>query len=185
MCGATADIRRWSRAEYGRVAAAGVFGADARIELLDGAILDMTPQGSRHATAFSLVARAVQDAGGQDFHVRLRLPLALADDSEPEPDVAVVEGGIRDYRDAHPAHALLIVEVSDESLRRDRTLKRRLYARCGVPDYWILSLADARLEVHRDPDGGDYRTVFVRRAGDTVSPLFRPATEIRVRDLLP
>ena len=63
----------------------------------------------------------------------------------------MVEGGVRDYRDAHPRTALLIVEVSDDSLRRDRTVKQRLYARCRVPDYWILSLADSHLEIHRDP----------------------------------
>ena len=166
-------------------AAAGVFSADARLELIDGEILDMTPQGSRHATAFSLGADAVQRAFGSGYYVRLQLPLALADHSEPEPDIAVMEGDVRDYRDEHPRTALLIVEVSDDSLRRDRTVKQRLYARCGVPDYWILSLADAHLEIYRDPGEGGYRTVIVRRAGETVAPLSRPAATIRVGDLLP
>jgi Uma2 family endonuclease len=185
MRDATVDSHRWSRAEYDRAAAAGVFSADARLELIDGEILDMTPQGSRHATAFSLVADAVQRAFGPGYYVRLQLPLALADDSEPEPDVAVVEGGVRDYRDEHPRTALLIVEVSDDSLRRDRTVKQRLYARCSVPDYWILSLADAHLEIYRDPGDDGYRTVIVRRAGETVTPLSRPEATIRVSDLLP
>ena len=182
---ATADSHRWSRAEYDRAAVAGVFGPGARLELIDGEILDMTPQGSRHATAFSLVANAVQAAFGPGYYVRMQLPLALADDSEPEPDVAVVEGDVRDYRDTHPRSALLIVEVSDDSLRRDRTVKQRLYARCGVPEYWILSLADAHLEVYRDPAEDGYRTVVVRRAGETVVPLSRPTATIGVGDLLP
>lgn len=185
MRDATVDSHRWSRAEYDRAAVAGVFSVDARLELIDGEILDMTPQGSRHATAFSLVADAVQRAFGSGYYVRLQLPLALADDSEPEPDIAVVEGDVRDYRDEHPRTALLIVEVSDDSLRRDRTVKQRLYARCGVPDYWILSLADAHLEVYRDPGEDGYRTVIVRRAGETVAPLSCPAATIRVGDLLP
>ena len=107
MRDATVDSHRWSRAEYDRAAEAGVFSADVRLELIDGEILDMTPQGSRHATAFSLVADAVQRAFGPGYYVRLQLPLALADDSEPEPDIAVVEGDVRDYRDEHPRTALL------------------------------------------------------------------------------
>ena len=185
MRDATIRSRHWSRAAYDRAGAAGVFGPDARLELIDGEILDMTPRGSRHATGCSLAVQALQVAFSAGCYVRMQLPLALADDSEPEPDVAIVEGGVRDYRDAHPGSALLIVEVSDDSLRRDRTVKQRLYARCEVPEYWILALADAHLEVYRDPAGDRYRTVVVRRAGDTVAPLSRPAAAIRVADLLP
>ena len=176
---------RWSRHRYDRAVAAGVFGADDRIELIAGEIVAMTPHGSRHATAIRLVNRALTRVFGEDCIVQCQLPLAIADDSEPEPDVAVVEGEIADYRDAHPSAALLVVEVADDSLRRDRTVKRRLYARCGIPEYWIVSLPDARLEVFRDPAGGDYRDVTVPRAGETTTPLARPAAAIAVGDLLP
>ena len=115
----------------------------------------------------------------------MQLPVAIDDYSEPEPDVAVVTGEIRDYRDAHPTSPLLVVEVSDDSLRHDRTVKQRLYARCGIPEYWILALPDARLEVYRDPAQDGYRTVTIHGAGDTVAPLARPEARIAVDDLLP
>ena len=176
---------RWSRAAYDRAAEAGVFNPDARLELIDGELLVMTPQGSRHATACALAADALRAAFGAGYYVRMQLPLAAGDDSEPEPDVAVVEGGIRDYLDAHPANAVLVVEVSDASLDHDRTAKQRLYARCGVPEYWIVALPDARLETYRDPAADGYRTVAIRRSGQTATPLARPGAAVAIDDLLP
>ena len=135
---ATTHHYRLSRNEYDRAVEAGVFEPDSKLELVDGDLLAMTPQGSRHATGVDLVADSLRHAFRTGFHVRMQLPLAIDDYSEPEPDVAVVTGQIRDYRDAHPTSSLLVVEVSDDSLRHDRTVKQRLYARCGIPEYWIL-----------------------------------------------
>ena len=182
---ARAETYRWSRKVYDRAVEAGVFGPEDRIELLGGELLTMTPQGSRHAAVATRVgaelARAFEGLG----HVRTQMPLAAADDSEPEPDLAVVSGDALDYLDAHPSTALLVVEVADDSLRRDRSVKRRLYARCGIPEYWIVSLPEARLEVCCRPAGGVYRDAAVLRAGDTVAPLAAPAAAIPVGDLLP
>ena len=180
-----AETYRWRRDVYDRAVGAGVFGPEDRIELVEGELVVMTPHGSRHATAIRLADRALSRAFGEDCIVQCQLPLAIADDSEPEPDVAVVEGEIADYRDAHPSSALLVVEVADDSLRRDRTVKRRLYARCGIPEYWIVSLPDACLEVYRHPAGDDYRDVAVLRVGETIVPLARPAATIAVSELLP
>ncbi|MCY3844612.1 MAG: Uma2 family endonuclease [Acidobacteria bacterium] len=185
MAEATAGTYRWSREAYDRAVDAGVFGPDDRIELIDGEIVGMTPQGSRHAAAVIMVAKVVERAFGAGCHVRPRTPLAIGPDSEPEPDIAVVEGAPGDYLDAHPTTALLAVEVSDDSLRRDRTVKQRLYARHGLPEYWIVALPDARLEVHREPAADGYRSVRIYRRGDRVAPLARPGTEIAVDDLLP
>ena len=102
-----------------------------------------------------------------------------------EPDIAVVRGAIRDYMEAHPTSAVLVVEVSNESLRYDRTVKQHLYARCRIPEYWILALPEACLEVYRDPAGDGYQSVTNRAAGDKVAPLARPDAEIAVDDLLP
>ena len=161
-CGApvpetTARPYRWSRTEYDRAVDAGVFVPDARLELVDGEILAMTPQGSRHFAGVELAADALREAFGAGCRVRVQGPLAAGDDSEPEPDVAVVEGHARTYRDAHPTTALLVVEVSDDSLSRDRTGKQRRYSRCGIREYWILALPDQRLEIHRDPARDDLR----------------------------
>ena len=142
----TVSQHRWSRAEYDRAIEAGVFGPDARLELIEGAILAMGPQGSEHFTGIELVVDALRVAFGAGYRVRTQGPLAAGEDSEPEPDVAVVAGDARSYRDAHPTSALLVVEVSDHSLHRDRTVKQRLYARCGIPEYWILALPERRLE---------------------------------------
>ena len=80
---------------------------------------------------------------------------------------------------------MLIVEVSDDSLQRDRTVKQRLYARCGLPEYWILALPHARLEVYRDPGEDGYRSVSIHETGDSVAPRGCPEARIAVDDLLP
>ncbi len=175
----------WTRDRYDRAVEAGVFGPDDRLELIEGQLLAMNPQGSRHAAMVDQAGEVLREAFGAGYRVRIQCPLVAGDDSEPEPDLAVVPGRARDYLDGHPATALLVVEVSDDSLRRDRIVKQRVYARHGIPEYWILALPDARLEVHRDPAATGYRTVLVRRAGETIAPLARPAATIAVSDLLP
>ena len=176
---------RLSRVEYDRAVEAGVFEADAKLELIDGDLHAMTPEGSRHAAVIELVAGCLRRVFDSGFHVRIQHPLAVDDYSEPEPDVAVVTGTIRDYMEAHPTSAVLVVEVSNESLHHDRTVKQRLYAGCGIPEYWIVALPDARLEVYRDPAEDGYRSVTKYAAGDSVAPLARPNAQIVVDDLLP
>ena len=175
---------RLSRVEYERAVQAGVFEPNAKLELIDGLLHATTPEGRRHATGRDLVADCLPGVFDSAFHIRIHHPLA-ADDSEPEPDVAVVTGRIRDYRDTHPTLAVLVVEVSDESPRHDWTVKQRLYARCRIPEYWILALPDARPEVYRDPAEGGYRSVTKHTAGDSVAPLARPGAPIVVDGLLP
>ncbi len=174
------------------MAEAGIFAPGERIELIEGEIVAMTPQGSRHATAVALVHEALRGVLGTGFYVRQQLPLSLSLDSEPEPDVAVVRGAARDYVQAHPTQALLVVEVADVTLAFDRGQKASLYARAGIPEYWIVNLVDRVLEVHRDPgpladrpaDHG-YRSIRRISPPGSVAPLFSPAAHIRVADLLP
>ena len=176
---------RLSRVEYERAVEAGVFEADARLELIDGGLHATTPEGSLHATGIDVIADCLRQVFGAGFHVRMQHPLAAGDYSEPEPDVAVVRGAMRDYWHAHPTSAVLVVEVSNESLQQDRTIKQRLYARCRIAEYWILALPDACLEVYRDPAEDGYRRVTRHVAGENVAPLARPNAEIAVGDLLP
>lgn len=175
----------WSREVYDRAIEAGVFGPEDRLELIDGELLTTTTQGSRHAAVATRVGALLARAFGDRGHVRTQMPLAAADDSAPEPDLAVVPGDALDYLDAHPAAALLVVEVADDSLLRDRSVKKRLYARCGIPEYWIVCLPDACLEVYRDPAGAAYRGAATLLAGETVAPLAAPSAAIPVSDLLP
>jgi Uma2 family endonuclease len=141
---------------------AGVFDPDDRIELLDGLLVAQEPQGSRHAVAVALVRASLERAFGAGYHVREEKPLALDALSEPEPDLVVVRGRVRDYRDAHPSVPVLLVEVADASLGRDRVRKGRLYARAGVAEYWILNLVSEVLEVYREPTRSSPRTARYR-----------------------
>ena len=175
---------RLSRVEYDRAVEAGAFEPDARLELIDGNLHAMTPEGSRHAAVMDIVAHHLQRVFRSEFYIRIQHPLAVDDYSEPEPDIAVVRGAAHDYLDAHPTAAVLIVEISNESLRHDRTVKQRLYARCGIPEYWILALPEARLEVYRDPAGDGYQTVTNHAPGDKVAPLARPDAQIAVDNFL-
>ena len=157
---------RLSRVEYDRAVEAGAFEPDAKLELIDGDLNAMTPEGVGHTTGMNLAADRLRRVFDSGFHVRVQNPLAVDDYSEPEPNVAVVRGAIRDYDKGHPTSAVLVGEVSNESLRYDRTVKQRLYARCGIPEYWILALPEARLEIYRDPAGDGYQSVTNHAAGE-------------------
>ena len=182
-----ASIRhyRLSRVEYDRAVEAGAFEPNANVELIDGNLHAMTREGTAHTTGIHLVADRLREVFASGFYVRIQNPLAVDEYSEPEPDVAMVTGTVRDYRDAHPTSAVLVVEVSHESLQHDRTIKQRLYGRCGIPEYWILALPESRLEVYRDPAGDGYRSVTHHGAGNEVAPLARPDARIVIDDLLP
>lgn len=179
------DVYRWTREEYYQLAEKGFFPPGKRVELIDGVIYEMSPQKSPHATGISLVLEALRAAFPKGHHVRVQLPLALGGDSEPEPDLAVVPGGPRDYMKDHPETAVLIVEVSDSSAFHDRERKRSRYARSAIPEYWIVDVAGKQLEVYRNPGEGSYQTRLILKAGDTVAPLASPEAAIAVADLLP
>jgi Uma2 family endonuclease len=113
------------------------------------------------------------------------MPLALGQAAEPEPDVAVVPGSFRDYPDAHPEHAVLIVEVADMSLEFDRKRKAELYARSRIPEYWVVNLVDRRLEVFRGPQASRYGIQLLFNVDDSVSPITALQTRLHVASLLP
>ncbi len=114
--------RRWRRVEYERLVELGMFTGE-RLELLDGLLVVREPQGSPHAATVAQVGRVLERAFGAGWHARYQAPLALDDDSEPEPDVAMVSGQPLSYATAHPSTAAIVVEVADSSLRLDRRLK--------------------------------------------------------------
>lgn len=185
------NTRRWRRLEYERLVDLGIFVGE-RLELLDGLLVVNEPQGSAHAAIVAQIGQVLAVAFGSGWHARLHAPIALDDDSEPEPDVAIVAGECRDYEGAHPSTAALVVEVADSSLRLDRRLKAGLYARASLPEYWIVNLVAGALEVHRAPEpmadtayGAVYRFVKSLRPPATVTPLAAPGKRIRVADLLP
>jgi Uma2 family endonuclease len=178
--------------EYERLVDLGAFRPGERLELVGGALVVREPQGGPHATAVGLAEDALREAFGAGWTVRAQSPIALDEDSEPEPDIAVVPGSRRDHRRAHPSHPVLIVEVADSSLEFDRSEKASLYARARIADYWILNLGGQVLEVYREPvadprgaHGWRYASTATLRRGDSVTPLARPDSAIPISDFLP
>lgn len=185
MAIAAVETRRWTREEYEHLVEQGFFHPDERIELVEGAIYEMPPQSSGHALGLSLTHLALQPLYADGYYIRIQMPLALGFDSEPEPDIAVVAGHPRDYRDSHPTSAELVVEVADSSLLHDRKRKVNLYARAGIREYWILNLVKGCLEAHRNPKAGAYTWKGILRGRDGISPLSRPGETILIGTLLP
>ncbi len=190
MSEATVQNRLWSRKEYDRLITEGMFHPEERLELIEGEIIQLSPQGSRHATAVILVENALRSIFSNNYVIRVQLPLAISSASEPEPDLAVVTGTPRDYRDEHPTTAELVVEISDTTLAYDRTSKTELYAQAGIQEYWILNLVDRQLEVHRQPTTGktstqSFETHETKTPLETISPLQAPQQPIVIADLLP
>ena len=184
--------RRWTRKEYDRMIELGILHEDEPIELVDGQMVVREPKHAPHAVTTGLVSDALRAAFGRGWHVRVQEPIALDDESEPEPDVSVVRGAPRDYLGEHPARPALIVEIAMSSLAFDRTRKGGLYARAAVTDYWIVNLMDRVLEVYRRPVrsastryGWKYKSVRILKSGASVAPLAAPAARIPVADLLP
>lgn len=185
-------LRKWTRAEYERLIEIGVFYPGEPIELLGGELMVSEPQGSAHYTAIGLVEDALRAALGPGWLVRSQGPIALTDDSEPEPDVAVTRGSRRDYSREHPALPALVVEVAESSLSLDRERKGSLYARAGIVDYWILNLVERILEIYREPIldpatrfGWRYASLEILASGASTAPLVAPAARIFISDLLP
>jgi Uma2 family endonuclease len=181
---------RWTAKQYYRLAELGLF-RNRRVELLEGDIIETGAGKPPHSIGVDLLGDALRSAFGPGHRVRIQQPLDVGRRTQPEPDAAVVFGQARDFVD-HPRNALLIVEVSDTTLRFDRRVKAHLYAQAGMQDYWIVNLADRQLEVHRNPGPEPtrkgryhYASVTIVSATESVSPLAVPHALVAVADLLP
>ena len=192
MSSAAPQLRQWTRAEYMKMAEAGIFVPDERIELIEGKIIEMSPQNTPHAVVVSLVSEALRILFSEDYHVRVQMPMEINEISEPEPDVAVVKGTPRDYLLKHPVTAALIVEVSDSTLAYDRNQKASIYAKAGIADYWIVNLINRCLEVYgvpapmqEQPFGFGYKQTNKYMETDQATPLALPQSFIVVAEILP
>jgi Uma2 family endonuclease len=161
--------KRWITAdEYERMGEAGVFPPDARLELIEGEIFEMSPIGSPHAACVKFLAGLLHRLFGDAFIIGVQDPIRLNDFSEPQPDVALLRWRDDFYRGGHPTPAdiLLVVEVADTTLIADRKVKLPLYAQAGVAEAWLVNIPEERVEIYSDPAGDAYRRaeVFVRGA---------------------
>lgn len=182
---ATVEAHHWTREEYERAVEAGAF-EGWKIELVEGVLVDMTPQGTAHSSAVrKLLRELLKIVPGKGLEIQPQMPLAVSEDSLPEPDIAVVPEEPGDYAGFNPTQAVLVAEVSQTSLPYDRTIKSRIYAAAGIPEYWILNLASRELEVYREPSGDRYGSRTVLELSSEVSPLFAPEASIRVDLLFP
>ncbi|MDX6272678.1 MAG: hypothetical protein QOD28_3901 [Acidobacteriota bacterium] len=158
----------FSVAEFERMGEAGVFTKDARLELIEGEIIEMSPIGSRHAACVKFLNRFLNRTVGDIALISTQDPIRLNDFSEPQPDLALLR--LRDdfYRDAlpTPADVLLVIEVADTTLGYDRQVKVPLYAKAGVAEVWIINLTDELIEVYAEPESDAYQTVVNFRRGE-------------------
>lgn len=175
-------IRPLRRVEYDRLVGLGVF-EDERIELLRGALVEMSPQGAPHADCSAQLAKMLILRLGERASVRAHGPFAATEDSEPEPDVAV--NPPRRYSDGHPQTAHLLVEVADSSLRKDRGIKSEIYAEAGVPEYWIVDVSRAAVEVWTGPVDGHYTQLTTYGRGESIALVAFPDVLLATDDFLP
>ncbi len=175
-------IRPLKRAEYDKLVEAGVF-EDEKIELLRGWLVAMSPQGAKH----SFPVEELIDQLAVQLHGRARIraqsPLALSEDSEPEPDFAVVPLG--DYRDEQPTTALFVVEVAVSSVRKDCEIKSRIYAEAGVPEYWVLDVQRAVVVRYLEPQRGVYTRATEHGRGERLALHAFPDVAVDLAAIVP
>lgn len=181
---------KWTVTQFHQMGELGYF-EGKRACLIRGVIVEEGPMNPPHAIALELTDVAIRFAFGPAWRVRVQMPLVLGQDTDPEPDIALVHGSPRGTV-AHPTTAALVIEVADTSLDDDLTTKAELYATAGIADYWVPDVDGRQLHVFRDPNplpaglgATAYQTRLSFTDAQSVSPLAVPAATIAVADLLP
>src|SRR5579859_3884632 len=173
-------------AEYHRMGEVGILHEDDRVELIEGELVAMTPIGSNHSGTINTLNRALVMAVGSRGVVAVQNPVQLDDLSEPRPDFSILRPRPDDYRRAtpRPDEVLLIIEVADSSLAYDRAIKRALYARHGIPEFWMVNLQANSVEVCRKPAGEAYTDISTIERDGTLEPQLLPGAAIPAAVLL-
>ncbi len=178
--------RRFTVDEYYLMAKVGILKEDDRVELIDGEIVEMSPIGSRHASAVKRLISLLSRHLGQRAIISAQDPVQLGEHSEPEPDIALLRPKPDFYADAHPgpSDVLLLIEVADSSLEYDREVKTPLYARAGIAEVWLVDLVGENLRVYRSPSPEGYREVRTARRGERLAPEALPELALSVNAIL-
>ncbi len=194
----------WNKNDYYRLADLGFFNGK-RVELIEGEIFvkyeytefdegeyEMSAMSSLHFSGVNVAAEVLREIFKKKHFVSVQCPINMGKTSEPEPDISIIEGKARDFKESIPKTAALIIEISDTSLLYDRGKKASLYARAKIEDYWIVNVKDKRLEVYRRPIkdetafyGFSYGEIRILTEKDSVSPLAAPDAKIKIADILP
>ena len=182
------DIERklFTRDDFSKMYESGSLDEDDRVELIDGEVIQMTNPGRRHVECSLRATSVLTERLGRRAIVSVQNPLVLDDYNEPKPDVVVLAPREDFYASADVSfeNALLVIEISDSTLAKDRKRKLPIYARCGVKEFWIEDLKHNVLLVFRDSSGNDYQTRLTLQRGETVTPLAFPDVNLQVKELL-
>lgn len=172
--------------EYERMGETGIFPPDARVELIEGEIIEMSPIGSRHAACVRLLSRALNQQVGENAIVSIQNPIRLNDFSEPQPDVAVLKFRQDSYRNGHPGpdDVLLVIEVAETTVHYDRHVKMPLYAGAGVGEALLFNLPDDRLEYFSQPEMGVYQVNRIISRGEQFESTSVPGLILDVEMIL-
>lgn len=176
----TLTLVKWTVDEYHRMIAAGILD-DRRVELLKGEIVEMSAEGEPHAYFSSEAGEYLAQLLGDRAMIRQSKPISLPNDSEPEPDIAIVQRLGREYLEHHPEpeNIFWLIEYSDSSLEKDLQTKSKIYAEVRIPEYWVVNLKRRQLVVFRDPQDGEYASKATLNGG-TVYPLAFPDVAVSV-----
>jgi len=179
------STKKFTVFDFHRMGEAGIFSKDDRVELLEGEIIDMTPIGSRHAACVARLDRQLNQLVGTSAIVWAQNPIRLNDQSEPQPDMALLKPRPDFYENAHPqpADILLIIEVADSSVDFDRETKLPLYAKAGIPELWIVDLTQRRVEMYQQPSGEKYTSVSQLNHSEQATPQAFPTCKIPLQEI--
>jgi len=172
--------------DYHRMLEARILTPDDRVELIRGEVVVMSPINARHAACVARLSESIFDRVQMTVCIRVQSPIVIADHSEPEPDVVLARRREDQYVAGHPQpeNVLLVVEVCDTTIDRDRGVKVPLYAEAGIAEVWLVNLTRDEVEVYRDPEDARYKTIVARKPGDSLSPRSISGLEIDVAEIL-
>jgi len=179
------NARLISVKDYDEMIRHGILTSDDKVELLNGIIIEKMPKGIKHAAINDLVAEVFREKLGNQVVIRNQNPIVLDDYSEPEPDLVLAKPPREIYLERHPnpEDILLIIEISDSTLGRDRVTKSLAYAKAGIRQYIVLNVQDNSLEDYRQPAADGYQSKQTYRTGDSLNLTSFPDIEIKVEDL--
>lgn len=181
------NLKSWTVQDYHRMSEMGILDPNERTELIAGQITLMVAKGTPHVITLQLLASGLLGQIGTTALIRTQDPIHLDDSSEPEPDLVIVRGEILDYIDRHPqpTDIHLLVEVADSTLSYDCQVKDKVYAKAGIPEYWVIDIKNRQVHIFHDPQATGYASQLILAESQTVSLFAFPAVIMPIGSILP